>query len=82
MSSSTNDTNTRLRCIWSRAGAFDHIRLDRGSRKLRKHGRSLVYRGVVVPERRELGVGCENGCDANEGSKGGQLRCSRSEKRG
>ena len=58
MPSSTNDTNTRLRCIWSRAGAFDHIRLDRGSRKLRKHGRSLVYRGVVVPERRELRAGC------------------------
>ena len=82
MPSSTNDTTKRLRRIWSRAGALDHVRLNRGSRKLRKHGRSLVNRGVVVPERRELGVGCEGGCDASEGSKGSQLRCSGSEKQG
>jgi hypothetical protein len=51
--------NTRVRrLLTSRTGALDHERLDRGSRKLRKHGRSHVNVGVVVPERRELRAGC------------------------
>lgn len=51
--------NTRVyRSLTSRTGALDHERFDRGSRKLRKHGRSHVNVGVVVPERRELRAGC------------------------